>query len=285
MLQIRGLTKRYRTGDLALKGIDLDVSDGEVVALIGPSGAGKSTVIRCINRLVEPTAGTVTLNKMEITTLGSRELRRARQRMGMIFQEYALVERLTVMENVLSGRLGYVGFWQSFLRKFPQVDIDEAFRLLARVELDHMVDKRADELSGGQRQRVGICRALIQNPDFLLVDEPTASLDPKTSRQIMRLIKELCGERKLSAIINIHDVMLAQMFAERIVGLRLGDIVYDGAPTGLSAEVLTMIYGQEDWSATVRTVDEELNEAPKSASNIISLETRQLHRDRMAGLT
>jgi len=285
MLQIRGLTKRYRTGDLALKGIDLDVSDGEVVALIGPSGAGKSTVIRCINRLVEPTAGTVTLNKMEITTLGSRGLRCARQRMGMIFQEYALVERLTVMENVLSGRLGYVGFWQSFLRKFPQVDIDEAFRLLARVELDHMVDKRADELSGGQRQRVGICRALIQNPDLLLVDEPTASLDPKTSRQIMRLIKELCGERKLSAIINIHDVMLAQMFAERIVGLRLGDIVYDGAPTGLSAEVLTMIYGQEDWSATVRTVDEELNEAPKSASNIISLETRQLHRDRMAGLT
>jgi phosphonate transport system ATP-binding protein len=285
MLQIRGLTKRYRTGDLALKGIDLDVSDGEVVALIGPSGAGKSTVIRCINRLVEPTAGTVTLNKTEITVLGSRELRRARQRMGMIFQEYALVERLTVMENVLSGRLGYVGFWQSFLRKFPQVDIDEAFRLLARVELDHMVDKRADELSGGQRQRVGICRALIQNPDLLLVDEPTASLDPKTSRQIMRLIKELCGERKLSAIINIHDVMLAQMFAERIVGLRLGDIVYDGPPTGLSAEVLTMIYGQEDWSATVRTVDEDLDEVPKSADNIVSLETRQPHRDRMAGLT
>jgi phosphonate transport system ATP-binding protein len=285
MLQIRGLTKRYRTGDLALKGIDLNVSDGEVVALIGPSGAGKSTVIRCINRLVEPTAGTVTLNKTEITSLGSRELRRARQRMGMIFQEYALVERLTVMENVLSGRLGYVGFWQSFLRKFPQVDIDEAFRLLARVELDHMVDKRADELSGGQRQRVGICRALIQNPDLLLVDEPTASLDPKTSRQIMRLIKELCGERKLSAIINIHDVMLAQMFAERIVGLRLGDIVYDGPPTGLSAEVLTMIYGQEDWSSTVRTVDEDLDEVPKSADNIVSLETRQPHRDRMAGLT
>ena len=135
--------------------------------------------------------------------------------MGMIFQEYALVERLTVMENVLTGRLGYVGFWQSWLRRFPQSDIDEAFRLLERVGLDHMADKRADELSGGQRQRVGICRALIQNPELLLVDEPTASLDPKTSRQIMRLIKELCAERKLSAIINIHDVMLAQMFAER----------------------------------------------------------------------
>jgi len=129
MLRIKGLAKRYRTGDLALKGIDLEIPDGEVMALIGPSGAGKSTVIRCINRLVEPTAGTVTLNDIEITTLGRRELRRARRRMGMIFQEYALVERLTVMENVLSGRLGYVGFWQSFLRKFPQADIDEAFRL------------------------------------------------------------------------------------------------------------------------------------------------------------
>ena len=238
MLRINGLTKRYRTGDLALKGIDLDVPDGQVMALIGPSGAGKSTVIRCINRLVEPTAGTVALNDTEITGLGSAELRRVRRRMGMIFQEYALVERLTVMENVLSGRLGYVGFWQSWLRRFPQSDITEAFRLLERVSLDHMANKRADELSGGQRQRVGICRALIQNPELLLVDEPTASLDPKTSRQIMRLIKELCAERKLSAIINIHDVMLAQMFAERIVGLRLGEIVYDGPPDKLTPAVL-----------------------------------------------
>jgi phosphonate transport system ATP-binding protein len=284
MLRIRGLSKRYRTGDLALKGLDLDLPDGEVMALIGPSGAGKSTVIRCINRLVEPTAGTVTLNDTEITTLGARELRRAR-RLGMIFQEYALVERLTVMENVLSGRLGYVGFWRSFMRKFPQADIDEAFRLLARVGLDHMVDKRADELSGGQRQRVGICRALIQNPDLLLVDEPTASLDPKTSRQIMRLIKELCSERRLSAIINIHDVMLAQMFAERVVGLQLGEIVYDGLPTGLTAEVLTKIYGEEDWSATIRKVEDDRDEAVGQPDNVISLETGQPHRDRMAGLT
>jgi phosphonate transport system ATP-binding protein len=202
----------------------------------------------------------------------------------MIFQEYALVERLTVMENVLSGRLGYVGFWQSWLRKFPQADVDEAFRLLARVGLDDMADKRADELSGGQRQRVGICRALIQKPDLLLVDEPTASLDPKTSRQIMRLIKELCAERKLSAIINIHDVMLAQMFAERIVGLRLGEIVYDGPPTDLTPEVLTKIYGEEDWSATIHKVNEDAEEA-EGASNVISLESHQPHRDRMAGLT
>src|ERR1700741_4651973 len=239
MLRIKGLVKRYRTGDLALKGIDLAVPDGQVMALIGPSGAGKSTVIRCINRLVEPTAGTVTLNDIEVTPLGRGELRKARRRMGMIFQEYALVERLSVMENVLSGRLGYVGFWPRFFRRFSQAANDAPFRLLARVGLDQMADKRADELSGGQRQRVGICRPLIQNPELLLVDEPTASLDPKTSRQIMRLIKELCGERKLSAIINIHDVLLAQMFAERVVGLRSGEIVYDGPPTDLSAEVLT----------------------------------------------
>src|SRR4030081_3590730 len=232
MLRIKGLAKRYPTGDLALKGIDFDVPDGQVMALIGPSGAGKSTVIRCINRLVEPTAGTVTLNDTVITGLGRGELRRARRRMGMIFQEYALVERLTVMENVLTGRLGYVGFWRGWVRRFPPPDIDEAFRRRARVGLDDMPDKRADALSGGQRQRVGVCRALIQDPDLLLVDEPTASLDPKTSRQIMRLIKELCAERGLAAIINIHDVMLAQMFAERIIGLRLGEIVYDGPPAG-----------------------------------------------------
>ncbi|MCC6890322.1 MAG: phosphonate ABC transporter ATP-binding protein [Hyphomicrobiales bacterium] len=284
MLRIKGVTKRYRTGDLALKGIDLDVPDGQVMALIGPSGAGKSTVIRCINRLVEPTSGSVELNGTDIVKLGAGELRRVRRRMGMIFQEYALVERLSVMENVLSGRLGYVGFWQSWLRRFPQRDIDEAFRLLARVGLDHMADKRADELSGGQRQRVGICRALIQNPELLLVDEPTASLDPKTSRQIMRLIRELCQERKLSAIINIHDVMLAQMFAERIVGLQLGTIVYDGPPDGLTAEVLTRIYGEEDWSATIRKVD-ETEAAEDEADNVLPFTPPGVDRDRMAGLT
>jgi len=184
---------------------------------------------------------------------------------------------------VLSGRLGYVGFWQSFFRRFPQADIDEAFRLLARVGLDDKADKRADELSGGQRQRVGVCRALIQNPELLLVDEPTASLDPKTSRQIMRLIKELCEERRLSAIINIHDVMLAQMFAERIVGLRLGEIVYDGPPDGLTADVLTRIYGEEDWSATIRKADDE--EADDMTDDVIPFESHQPHRDRLAGLT
>ncbi|MHA1190645.1 MAG: phosphonate ABC transporter ATP-binding protein, partial [Alphaproteobacteria bacterium] len=221
-----------------------------------PSGAGKSTLIRCINRLVEPTEGKIYLDDTEITALGASALRRERRRMGMIFQEYALVERLTVMENVLSGRLGYVGFWRSWFRKFPQKDMDEAYRLLDRVGLLTMADKRADELSGGQRQRVGIARALIQDPALLLVDEPTASLDPKTSRQIMRLIQELCEERSLAAIINIHDVALAQMFVQRVVGLTMGEIRFDGPPEGLTPDVLNTIYGEEDWKATIKPEDE-----------------------------
>ena len=257
MLQLAKLTKKYNTGELALKGVTLEIPKGQVLALIGPSGAGKSTLIRCVNRLVQPTSGSVVLKGTELTKLSSSALRKARRRMGMIFQEYALVERLTVMENVLSGRLGYVGFWRSYFRKFPSTDIQEAYRLLDRVGLKHMADKRADELSGGQRQRVGICRALIQNPDLLLVDEPTASLDPKTSRQIMRLIQELCSERGLTAIINIHDVFLAQMFSQRVVGLELGSVVYDGKPEGLTPEVLTRIYGEEDWSATIKSTDED----------------------------
>jgi len=256
MLQLKNLGKRYKTGDDALKGVNLEIPDGQLVGLIGPSGAGKSTLIRCVNRLVEPTTGTVTLNDVEVSSLSSSGLRKERRKMGMIFQEYALVDRLTIMENVLSGRLGYIGFWRSFFRKFPQSDIDEAFRLLERVGLDHMVDKRADELSGGQKQRVGIARALIQDPEVILIDEPTASLDPKTSRQIMRLISELCRERKLSAIVNIHDVALAQMFVERIVGLQMGEIVFDGSPDELTPDVLTKIYGEEDWEATIEDVDD-----------------------------
>jgi len=250
MLHIEGLTKRYSTGDLALNDIALEVPKGQVMALIGPSGAGKSTLIRCVNRLVEPTSGSILLDGEEITALGRAGLRHARRRMGMIFQEFALIERLTVMENVLSGRLGYVGFWRSWARRYAQADIDEAFRLLDRLGMAEQANKRADALSGGQRQRVGIARALMQKPTILLVDEPTASLDPKTSRQIMRLICEVCNERGLAAIINIHDVLLAQMFAARIVGLQRGRIVFDGTPAELTNEMLTRIYGEEDWSAT-----------------------------------
>jgi len=265
MLRLENVLKRYKTGDVALNNVSLEIPDGQVIALIGPSGAGKSTLIRCVNRLVEPTEGKIWLGDTELTTLPASALRKARRRMGMIFQEYALVERLTVMENVLSGRLGYVGFWASWFRRFPKKDVAEAYRLLDRVGLMHMADKRADELSGGQRQRVGICRALIQDPELLLVDEPTASLDPKTSRQIMRLINELCKERGLAAIINIHDVLLAQMYSQRVVGLKLGEVVYDGPPDGLSPEVLTEIYGEEDWEATIEEVDEEEDEEEEMA--------------------
>ncbi|MFN3647860.1 MAG: phosphonate ABC transporter ATP-binding protein [Gemmobacter sp.] len=257
MLTIQNLTKTYKTGDKALSDVSFTVPKGQVVGLIGPSGAGKSTLIRCINRLVEPTAGTIALSGKPITGLGAGELRRMRRRIGMIFQEYALVERLTVMENVLSGRLGYVGFWTSLTRRFGPDDIRRAYRLLDRVGLMDHADKRADALSGGQRQRVGIARALAQEPELLLVDEPTASLDPKTSRQIMRLLIEICDENGLPAIVNIHDVPLAQQFVARIIGLRAGRVVFDGTPEQLTHEALTSIYGAEDWAAMKKGTEED----------------------------
>ena len=260
MLTVTDLVKVYPTGTSALSGVSLTLGEPQVVTVIGPSGAGKSTLIRCINRLVEPTSGKVVLDGTEVTGLGRRELRKARRRMGMIFQEYNLVERLTVMENLLSGRLGYVGFWRAYRRNFPTADVATAFELLDRVGLAGYQNTRADALSGGQRQRVGISRALMQRPDLLLVDEPTASLDPKTSRQIMRIIVELAHERGTPALVNIHDVGLAQSFADRIVGLTEGRIVFDGTPDQITAEVLTQIYGEEDWSTTIRKVEEDEDE-------------------------
>ncbi|WP_417586820.1 phosphonate ABC transporter ATP-binding protein [Pararhodobacter oceanensis] len=264
MLTLDGLSKTYKTGDTALSDVTLTVPKGQIIGLIGPSGAGKSTLIRCINRLVEPTSGKIMLGDVNLASLGKSDLRQQRRRIGMIFQEYALVERLTVMENVLSGRLGYVPFWRSFLRRFPAPDIQRAYQLLDRVGLMEHADKRADALSGGQRQRVGIARALAQGPELLLVDEPTASLDPKTSRQIMRLLTEICSERGLPAIVNIHDVPLAQQFMQRIVGLRAGRVVFDGPPDMLTREALTTIYGEEDWNA-MRQGDEEQAEAEADA--------------------
>ena len=257
MLTITDLVKQYPTGLRALHGVSLTVDEPQVVAIIGPSGAGKSTLIRCINRLVEPTSGSIMLDGTDITKLGRGDSRRARRRMGMIFQEYNLVERLTVMENVLSGRLGYVGFWRTYRRNYPAADVEAAYKLLDRVGLQGYENTRADALSGGQRQRVGIGRALMQDPDLLLVDEPTASLDPKTSRQIMRIIVELAHERGTPTLLNIHDVPLATSHVDRIVGLTAGSIVFDGKPEDLSETVLTEIYGEEDWSTTVGRDDEE----------------------------
>lgn len=247
MLSVTNLSKTYAAGDKALDDVTFSIPSGQVVGLIGPSGAGKSTLIRCVNRLVEPTSGKITLGDTAITGLSTSDLRAVRRRIGMIFQEYALVERLTVMENVLSGRLGYVSFWRSFFRKYPAEDVQKAFGLLERVGLTDHANKRADALSGGQRQRVGIARALEQDPKLLLIDEPTASLDPKTSRQIMRLLIEICNESGLPAIINIHDVVLARQFTERLIGLQSGKIVFDGPPSELDESVLTRIYGEEDW--------------------------------------
>jgi phosphonate transport system ATP-binding protein len=269
MLRVEHLVKVYPSGKKALQGCDLRVDGNDVLFIIGPSGSGKSTFIRCINRLVEPTEGQVYLDGVELTKLNRAQLRRQRRFMGMIFQEYNLVERLTVMENVLSGRLGYVSFMQAITRRFPQSDIDDAFQFLDRVGLAGYENQRADALSGGQRQRVGIARALIQHPKILLVDEPTSSLDPKTSRSIMRLVAELSKEHHLPAIINIHDVSLAQSFADRLVGLADGKIVFDGDPDKVNDATLNAIYGEEDWSKTIQRVeDEEANHnasAPRSS--------------------
>ncbi len=277
MLRITGLTKTYKTGDKALNGITLEIPAGQVEGLIGPSGAGKSSLIRCVNRLIEPTSGKIFLGERDVTALSRSDLRVARRRIGMIFQEYALVERLTVMENVLSGRLGYVPFWRSFLRRYPADYVQNAFALLDRVGLTAHADKRADALSGGQRQRVGIARALEQDPELLLVDEPTASLDPKTSRQIMRLIVEICRERNLPAVINIHDVLLAQAFVQRIIGLRAGEVVFDGTPDQLDTAALTSIYGEEDWVAMQKQAQDDAEEER------LAVIERERADERMAG--
>ncbi|PWG65112.1 phosphonate ABC transporter ATP-binding protein [Sediminicurvatus halobius] len=257
MLEINDLVKTYPDGQQALRGCSLTVPAAEVVAIIGPSGAGKSTFIRCINRLVTPTGGSIRLDGEELTTHRERRLRETRRQIGMIFQEFNLIERLTVMENVLAGRLGSVGFLQAFLRRFPAQDVERAFELLERVGLGGYENSRADALSGGQRQRVGIARALMQEPRLLLVDEPTSSLDPKVARSIMALICELAGERRIPALINIHDVGLALGFAQRVVGLNAGSVVFDGPPSAVDEAVLTRIYGADDWRDAFRQEGEE----------------------------
>ncbi|MDX1551808.1 MAG: phosphonate ABC transporter ATP-binding protein, partial [Marinobacter sp.] len=201
MLEISNLVKRYGSDEPVLKGLDLVVEGNTVVSVVGASGAGKSTMLRCINRLVEPTSGSIQLNGRELVNLRGANLRHARRKIGMVFQGFNLIDRLTVMENVLAGRLGYVSLYQAMTRKFPQTDIDRAFHLMDRVGIAHYANKRADELSGGERQRVGVVRALMQEPEILLADEPTASLDPKTSEQIMVLLQSLASELSLPVLI------------------------------------------------------------------------------------
>jgi phosphonate transport system ATP-binding protein len=246
-LVIRGLVKEYVPGKPVLRGIDLAFAPRGITAVIGPSGTGKSTLIRCINRLVEPSSGQILFEGRDLITLNRAELRAARRRIGMVFQEYNLVERLTVMENLLCGRLGYVSPFKAWLRRYPQRDVERAFDLLETVGLAAHAHARADSLSGGQRQRVGIARAMMQEPRLLLADEPTSSLDPKTSVEIMALVQTLSGMHGFPVIINIHNVELARRFADRIVGMTGGRVVFDGTPEAITEEHLKQIYGGEDW--------------------------------------
>ena len=246
-LAIRNLRKEYRAGVPVLRDVSLEVGGTGMTAIIGPSGTGKSTLIRCINRLVDPTAGEILFGGQDLARLRGRALREARRRIGMVFQEYNLVERLSVIENLLCGRLGYVPVWRAWLRRFPPQDVARAFDLLDAVGLGDFATRRADALSGGQRQRVGIARAIMQDPELVLADEPTSSLDPKTSVEIMELLARLARERGIPVIVNIHNVELAKRFAERIVGMSQGAIVFDGAPSELRESDLLAIYGGEGW--------------------------------------
>ena len=246
MLEVRDLRVRYADqGPEVLSGVSFAVEHDDFCAVIGASGAGKSTLIRCINRLVEPTSGEIVLFGENILPLGPAALRQLRRRIGMIFQEFNLVNRMSVMDNVLSGRLGYTGSLRSLFKAFPRKDIDRALELLDRVGLADHVDKRADELSGGQRQRVGIARALMQQPELLLLDEPTSALDPKISRSVMQLITDLAREFRVPVLCNIHDVQLALEFCNRIIGLQDGEKKFDGPSKDMRQQDLDRIYEME----------------------------------------
>ncbi|THE63195.1 phosphonate ABC transporter ATP-binding protein [Salinadaptatus halalkaliphilus] len=255
MLETIDLRKVYSTGDEAVSGVSTTVEGNEIVAMIGPSGAGKSTFIRCINRLTEPTEGEVRLDGEDLTALADDEMKAARRNIGMVFQEYNLVERLTVMENVLSGRLGYVSNWAALRRNFPPEDVERAYDILETVGLADMENKRADELSGGQRQRVGIARAVVQEPTILLADEPTSSLDPDSSHAVMELLTAIAEERNIPIIINIHEVPLAVEYADRILGLHDGELVFDGPTDDLDKNAKDVIYRGEAIAASTADRD------------------------------
>jgi phosphonate transport system ATP-binding protein len=246
-LIIRRLSKAYVPGKPVLHDIDVEIDAEGITTIIGPSGTGKSTLIRCINRLVEPSAGEILFAGQDLARVSGVTLRHARRQIGMVFQEYNLVERLTVMENLLCGRLGYVSAWRAWRRAFPPQDIERALALLETIGLAGFANRRADALSGGQRQRVGIARAVMQEPRLMLADEPTSSLDPKTSVEIMELLASVARSHRIPVLINMHDVALARRFADRIIGMSGGRIVFDGAPQALSDTTLKQIYGGEDW--------------------------------------
>jgi len=245
VLRVQNLTKVYDDGTVALEDVSFDVPEGEFVAVIGLSGSGKSTLLRCINRLIDPTSGEIWWDETQLSHITGEELRRARRRIGMIFQHFNLVDRSSVLTNVLSGRLGYVNSVASVLGRFPQDDINRAYANLERVGIHEKADNRADELSGGQRQRVGIARALMQEPGLILADEPVASLDPALAHSIMKHLLSINQEDKITVLVSLHFLDLVQQYSTRAIALNEGKLVFDGAPHEIDDEKFLEIYGRE----------------------------------------
>ncbi len=245
MLIINNLAKTYEGGVLALEDVSFEVPSGQFVAVIGLSGSGKSTLLRCINRLIEPTAGTVVWDGVDVTAANQEDMRRIRRRIGMVFQHFNLVHRSKVMTNVLAGRLGYVNPALSLINRFPASDVRKAVAQLERVGLAEKANARADELSGGQQQRVGIARALMQDPEMILADEPVASLDPVLAHGIMKYLEDINKTDGITVICSLHFLDLVHRYADRVVALNEGRIVFDGAPTEIDDAKFKEIYGQE----------------------------------------
>jgi phosphonate transport system ATP-binding protein len=245
VLRIEHLTKIYPGGIKALDDVSLAVEAGEFVVIVGLSGAGKSTLLRCINRLVEPTRGSIFLDGIDVTAASAGELRAIRRHIGMIFQQFNLVRRASVLTNVLAGRLGYVASWQSLVRYFPSDDYERAYQSLTRVGIADKGSQRADTLSGGQQQRVGIARALMQEPTMMLADEPVASLDPATSHSVLRYLEQINREDGMTVLCSLHFLSLARRYATRVVALKDGRVVFDGLPADIDQERFLEIYGPE----------------------------------------
>jgi phosphonate transport system ATP-binding protein len=243
MIEIADLSVVLASRTRALDGVGLVVRRGEFVVVLGPSGSGKTTLLRSINRLVEPSTGTVRVAGHAVTGARPAELRHVRRRIGMVFQQFNLVRRASVVENVLAGRLGYIGPWSSLAGRFPEADRRIAVACLAQVGLAHLADRRADTLSGGEQQRVAIARALAQSPEVILADEPTASLDPALTTVIMDALKRINVEHGLTLVVSQHQLPTALAYASRIVGLHAGRIRFDGPPAALTPEVVRVIYG------------------------------------------
>ena len=245
MLEIKNLTKKYDGGVQALEDVSFTVEQGEFLAVIGLSGSGKSTLLRCINRLVEPTEGQVIWNGVDVTTANQSELRLIRRKIGMVFQHFNLVSRSPVITNVLAGRLGYVNPALSLLNRFPEDDVQAALRQLERVSIADQAYKRADELSGGQQQRVGIARAMIQEPEMILADEPVASLDPVLAHSIMQYLEKINKEDGVTVLCSLHFLDLVHRYADRAIALNEGKLMFDGSPKAIDDDKFKEIYGKE----------------------------------------